>query len=88
LARYGGEEFAVVMPEADLGEARLIAERIREVTEKHPFVFNGVGYQVTVSLGGAVTRPADQLTTTEIVTRADKNLYQAKVAGRNRSVVV
>ncbi|MCI0703624.1 MAG: GGDEF domain-containing protein [Planctomycetia bacterium] len=87
LARYGGEEFAVVLPEAELAEARLIAERIRAVTESHPFVFNGVSYTVTVSLGGAITRPAAQLNTTEIIAEADANLYKAKLAGRNRAIV-
>jgi len=87
LARYGGEEFAVVLPETDLAEARAIAERIREVTQKHPFAFNGVSYTVTVSLGGAVTRSSAQHATTEIIAQADANLYKAKLAGRNQSVV-
>src|SRR5262249_18783471 len=48
LARYGGEEFAVVLPEADSAAARAITERIREVTEKHPFGFNHAPYALTV----------------------------------------
>jgi diguanylate cyclase (GGDEF)-like protein len=86
FARYGGEEFAVVLPEADLTRARVVAERIREVMEKQPFAFNEVTYPVTVSLGAAATLPGEQLPTPELLTRADKNLYKAKAAGRNRVV--
>src|SRR5262249_47381493 len=87
LARYGGEEFAVVLPEADSSAARAIAERIREVTEKHPFVFNETPYVVTVSLGVAVSSPSEKITPSELISRADANLYKAKLAGRNRVVV-
>jgi two-component system, cell cycle response regulator len=86
FARYGGEEFAIVLPEADLHRARGVAERVREVTEKQPFAFNGVTYPVTVSLGAAVATPGEQLPTPELLARADKNLYKAKATGRNRVV--
>jgi diguanylate cyclase (GGDEF)-like protein len=87
LARYGGEEFAVVLPETDAVHARVVAERIREVMEKQPFSFNGVTYPVTVSLGVSVTAAIEQLSTSDLIARADKNLYKAKVAGRNRVVL-
>ena len=86
LARYGGEEFAVVLPEADMGRARTVAERIREVVERHPFSFNGETYPVTVSLGTAATAVPAQLSASDLLARADKNLYKAKVSGRNRVV--
>ena len=86
LARYGGEEFAVVLPESDLAKAKIVAERIRDVMSRPPFSFNGVTYSVTVSIGAAVTLPADPLLPSDLVARADKNLYQAKETGRNRVV--
>jgi diguanylate cyclase (GGDEF)-like protein len=87
LARYGGEEFAVVLPEADHATARVVAERIREVTEKTPFSFNDVQYPVTVSLGVACTSSGAQFEVSELLARADANLYKAKLSGRNRVVV-
>jgi two-component system, cell cycle response regulator len=87
LARYGGEEFVVVLPEADHAAAKEAAERIREVVEKHPFQFNDTTYPVTVSAGVAVTSEGGHLTASELISRADTNLYKAKLAGRNRVVV-
>jgi diguanylate cyclase (GGDEF)-like protein len=86
FARYGGEEFALVLPESDLLTARLLAERIREAVEKTPFAFNALSIPVTVSLGLAVTTPCAPLSTGEIISRADANLYRAKTAGRNQVV--
>ena len=86
LARYGGEEFAVVLPEADQDTARAVAERIREVTEQTPFSFNELQYPVTVSLGVACTSCDEKLGVNELISRADANLYKAKLAGRNRVV--
>jgi diguanylate cyclase (GGDEF)-like protein len=87
LARYGGEEFAVVLPEADQEMARSFAERIREITAQKPFSFNGVEFPVTVSLGVAATCRNNQLSVSELLARADENLYKAKQAGRNRVVM-
>ena len=83
LARYGGEEFALVLPESDVTAARAVAEQVRKAVEKAPFSFNGTTSPVTVSLGLAVTTPAERLNTGELIARADANLYRAKAAGRN-----
>jgi diguanylate cyclase (GGDEF)-like protein len=85
LARYGGEEFAVVLPEADLADATAAGERLRQVIEARPFVFNDKPYTVTVSVGVAVlSHPND--TASSLLSRADQNLYTAKRTGRNRVV--
>jgi diguanylate cyclase (GGDEF)-like protein len=86
LARYGGEEFGVVLPEADAGIARIIAEKIRAVTEQTPFTFNDVQYPVTISLGVASTSSGEELGVNALIALADANLYKAKEAGRNRVV--
>ncbi|WP_232627874.1 PleD family two-component system response regulator [Methylobacterium sp. Leaf118] len=85
LARYGGEEVVMVVPGAELPEARAIAERIRERVEAAPFtVQRGTrDIPVTVSIGVAVRRPTDA-TPADMLKRADAALYQAKSAGRNR----
>lgn len=82
--RVGGEEFLVLMPAGDEGIARRVAERIRatvEVTEMP----EGVGY-ITISIGVA-RWPEDDADTDEVMKLADRALYGAKNAGRNRVVV-
>lgn len=85
LARYGGEEFAVVLPEANLGTAVATGERIRQLVDARPFVFNEKPYPLTVSVGVAALS-GSQDTTADLLARADKNLYEAKRTGRNRVV--
>jgi len=85
-ARYGGEEFAVILPETDVEEARLLAERIREgivrLAIDHP---NQLGAQfVTVSIGVATALVAELVDAVALVSLADEQLYRAKAAGRNR----
>jgi diguanylate cyclase (GGDEF)-like protein len=86
FARYGGEEFAVVLPETSREGALYVAERIRSQVEKHPFVYEGKAYPVTVSVGVATTNGDETLTPNELIRQADESLYQAKHEGRNRVV--
>jgi diguanylate cyclase (GGDEF)-like protein len=87
VARYGGEEFVVLLPETDGANARQAAERLRQAVEQSDFP--GMQSQplgrVTVSVGGAVF-PRDATVASQLVERADKALYAAKAAGRNRVV--
>ncbi|HZH30147.1 MAG TPA: sensor domain-containing diguanylate cyclase [Pyrinomonadaceae bacterium] len=79
-ARYGGEEFAVILPQAGLDGALIVAERLRsrlETTE-----VPGIGF-ITGSFGLA-TFPLHANSRDQIVGAADRALYQAKHAGRNR----
>jgi diguanylate cyclase (GGDEF)-like protein len=86
FARYGGEEFAVGLVETDAEGAGVEAERLRAVVEQHPFAYEGKSYQVTISLGVAVTSGTERLTPTELIRQADSKLRQAKRGGRNRIV--
>ncbi|NPV60588.1 MAG: diguanylate cyclase [Actinobacteria bacterium] len=84
LARYGGEEFAILLPETDLEDAVLTAERIRMAVENHDFPLSR-GQRVTVTVSqGVTTFPApDVQQRSDIVAKADAALYEAKEAGRN-----
>ena len=85
-ARYGGEEFALVLVETPVQGAIELAERLRRLIEKKEFDYEGKPYHVSVSIGVASTSGEQGLNVTELVRRADDNLYQAKHQGRNRVV--
>ena len=86
VARFGGEEIVVVVPDASLQDARMVAERIRERIGGIPFEIGAnQGLSVTVSIGVAAREPGDR-TPAELMKRADVALYQAKNGGRNRVV--
>ncbi len=83
-ARYGGEEFAVLLPETTLEHALVQGERLRRAVVGHSV--SGCGQQplsITVSVGLAELEP-DMKEPRELVEAADRALYQAKQAGRNR----
>src|SRR5579864_3488564 len=83
--RYGGEEFLIALPDTAPSEGFEIVERLRKVIEAIPHQSDREGvFQVTVSVGVA---PLDPNTPVEqSIDRADKALYLAKEAGRNRTV--
>ena len=85
VGRYGGEEFEVVLPEADLELATLIADRIRRAVESVPVAAYDEEVRITVSVGVAVF-PRDAGTPVELIERADEAMYRAKELGRNRTV--
>jgi diguanylate cyclase (GGDEF)-like protein len=84
IARYGGEEFAVILPGETLEAARQVAERLRAAVEDLALPHEGVGKTVTVSLGAASATPTGPQGARQLIEAADRNLYEAKRAGRNR----
>jgi len=85
LARYGGEEFALLLPNTDAEGACRIAERCRAAISalQLPHAASSVGPVVSISLGVAATQ-APMPSARDLVEEADRALYQAKQAGRNR----
>lgn len=79
-ARYGGEEFVVILPQCDRENAMVVAERLREAIASTPVPRVG---QVTASIGVA-TYPTGAKNKEELVEMADRAMYLAKAAGRNR----
>ena len=84
-ARYGGEEFVVILPGSDAERSIGAAERLRSALERHRFVFEGARIPLSASLGVAVW-PADGRDPEPLLAAADRALYAAKQAGRNRVV--
>ena len=87
-ARYGGEEFAMLLPNTDAAGCARIGDRIRRAIREAGLVHttnHATGY-VTASLGGAACRPVLERTAgvVSLVEAADRALYAAKEAGRNR----
>jgi diguanylate cyclase (GGDEF)-like protein len=79
-SRYGGEEFVIVLPQCGREDAITVAERLREAIAGTPV--DKIG-QVTASIGVA-TYPAAARTKEELIEMADRAMYLAKAAGRNR----
>jgi diguanylate cyclase (GGDEF)-like protein len=85
--RYGGEEFIVAMPGARGAEGFAAAERIRAAIEstKFPRAETQPGGRITIS-GGIAQFPVDGTIGNDLILHADQALYQAKAAGRNRTI--
>ncbi len=83
VGRYGGEEFLVVLPNCDLDQARMQAERLRFRLAAAPVSVDGVDIHVSASFG--VTISDATLRNSEMLVRvADEALYRSKADGRNR----
>lgn len=82
FGRYGGEEFLVVLPDASIETAYVIAERVRKAfADDHRF-FDGAPLNATVSAGVASIKTSCDLN--DIVASVDQAMYAAKHNGRNR----
>lgn len=81
--RYGGEEFLLVSPQMTQASAVERAEQLRVALAEQPVVYGGQPIRVTASFGVA-TYPEGGLTGDQLIATADKALYAAKAAGRNR----
>jgi len=86
LARYGGEDFAILMLGASLRNAVKKGRQICEAVGASRYVLEGITDRepltITVSINVSAWSKAD--TAADLVSRADKDLCQAKTAGKNR----
>lgn len=80
--RLGGEEFLVIMPEVTAENAKLAMERVRRVVSQTSFT----QHALTVTLSAGVASYVEA-STTRLLDRADKAMYQAKQSGRDRVVI-
>lgn len=89
FGRYGGEEFVVLLPETDAKGAQRVAQAISEALEQLALRHDvsPTANHVTASIGGATCLRTTGHDLEELIKNADRALYKAKRAGRNRSWV-
>jgi diguanylate cyclase (GGDEF)-like protein len=85
VARYGGDEFAVLAPETSADALGILAQRVLERVRAATYESNGPHAQLTVSIGGAYIGTEAAATPERLLSCADKSLYRAKDAGRDRA---
>ena len=91
ISRWGGEEFALVLPESDINDGLLVAEKIRESMENTKFELeDNVETSITISIGvhSVVAGEQPDYTLKNFIADTDAALYNAKRQGRNRVVCV
>ncbi|GGW93337.1 sensor domain-containing diguanylate cyclase [Alteromonas halophila] len=85
-ARYGGEEFAVILAETSAAQAQQVADEVMQAVASLGITFGDSADNVplTISIGIATAVCCPSLTVSQLITQADKALYQAKAGGRNQ----
>jgi diguanylate cyclase (GGDEF)-like protein len=86
FCRYGGEEFAIILRTTDIESTALVAERIRVVAAEVRVESGDQTFGLTISLGCSSVRCCETATAEALIAVADRRLYAAKHAGRNRVV--
>jgi diguanylate cyclase (GGDEF)-like protein len=82
VGRLGGEEFAILLPETDLAQATIVAERVRQTIAGQIMTAHKVHFRITASIGMA--EASVSMSGIDVLIRAaDQALYQAKEQGRN-----
>ena len=85
VGRLGGEEFAILLPETDLAQATIVADRLCTSIAEHVLVAHKVHFKVTASIG--IAAASVSMSGLDVLMRAaDQALYQAKAQGRNCTV--
>ena len=84
VARFGGEEFVIVFAHTDAAAARGVCEKLRAAVEQHNWsaIHPALSLTISIGLSADTSVPAYE----RMLALADRNLYSAKAAGRNRVV--
>jgi diguanylate cyclase (GGDEF)-like protein len=83
FGRLGGEEFGLLLPETNLEQAKVVAERIQKTWQNSPVNLDGVPIHSTVSIGVAEAGIEDT-TLDDLLRRGDQMMYKAKERGKNQ----
>ena len=83
FGRLGGEEFGLLLPETNLEQAKVVAERIQKTWEHSPVNLDGVPIRSTVSIGVAEAGTEDKYLD-DLLRRGDQMMYKAKERGKNQ----
>ena len=79
----GGEEFLILLPDTDIEQAQILAQRVREEFSSEPMLLLEQHRSITLS-GGITLLSAGDTIFDDMLRRADDAMYTAKVLGRNR----
>jgi len=87
-ARYGGEEFALILPETELSDAIQVAEAAKDAVMRLGIAHESSPTAPYVSISGGIAALIHHghISAAQLITDADRCLYQAKHLGRNRTV--
>ncbi len=86
VGRLGGEEFVIALPDTREKDAQTILKRIRETVESQGIVYGNQIIRYTVSIGLTILDDNNRTSFKELITQADKALFQAKHTGKNRII--
>jgi len=81
LSRWGGEEFLILLPETQIEDARILADKIRKISEEQIIRYNGIQISITLTFGVTVNEDYERIDDT--IKKADDALYEGKCQGRN-----
>jgi len=86
VGRWGGEEFIAIIKVDDNEYLHKVAEKIRILVSKSSYLLeDGKDLAVTISIGGSLIKPEDSIT--DLIERADANMYISKTTGRNKVTI-
>ena len=89
VGRFGGDEFIVIAPETDDDQMFALMDRLVTAVRETPVVIDdGESIDVSISIGGAWMSGDTEMSVDEIIAAADRSLYAAKTAGRDRTGLV
>ncbi len=84
VSRWGGEEFMILLPDTNIDQGHLTAEKLRQHIEARQFDCNHEPLKITISIGVEVSQPGQN--PMYFIDLADEKLYRAKSSGKNRVV--